>query len=764
MNLYLSERQRISRPLVLFVSGFMAALAVFCYFFASAALWTAAAAALLGGICIFLSPRFPFVRRAAIVFAGICAAGCVWSSYNAFIYQPALSLAGKGGNFTGYVQAYPELFDDYTRVEWKIESINGEQIRPFKVRLYLDGDYSQLQPGDELCVETQLEIPESTWRFDTRRYLNSHGIYLKASAASAQLLAQTQLPFTARLQRIAREIDAKLREIMPEREAGLMTALLFGDETGMETGFENALRLTGLSHITAVSGMNVAFLVGIILTLLRRRAGCAVAVPVVLAFILMTGAPASVVRAGIMQIMWLLSFYLMREPDSLTSLFVSAAFILFSNPFAIADLSLLLSFFATLGIILYGGPFYRAIKRHFHTQNKILLRFCDAGAGILATTLTAQIFILPVQAVFFGEISLLSPLSNLLVLWASEYAFTMGVAAALAGFVWLPLGVAFAWIPRVLCSFILYVVPLLSKIPFAAVSAKSIYVAILLVFGYLLFALVRTYKHAPMGLAAVCMAGMCAAAFLFTALQKQMTAIFAVVSTVTGQSAVVCQADTCLLFNCGGSNEYAVSGIEAFLWENGRQEIDMLVISSYRRADSANVPWALENYHIGMVYLPEPKNEQDMHSCALFMQAAQQAGTQAAVLTEDLHLDLEGIGVDIYVNHSDDRDNGRLLLSAQAAGQRLVALGAIQAENLGRMLSQAPFAHADILALGDYYSSRALPGAVMALAPDCAVISAYYEIDTDLIYTLSRAGAQVITTQRQGRFEVRLPRIYKTPE
>lgn len=764
MELYLREKQRISRPLVLFISGFMTALAAFCYFIESAAPWAAVSALALMGICIFLRPRIPQARGAAIALAGICAAGCVWSLYCNFIYQPALSLAGRSGSFTGYVQAYPELFEDYTRIEWKLESLNGEKLRCVKVRLYLDGDYSYLEPGDAICVETGLEIPENTWRFDTRRYLNSHGIYLKASASSALLLENEKVSFSARLQRIGRGIDEKLHQIMPDREAGLMTALLFGDTAGLESGFENALRLTGLSHITAVSGMNLAFLVGIVLTLLRRRAGCAAAIPLVVLFILMTGAPASVIRAGIMQILWLLSYYLMREPDSLTSLFISAALILICNPFAIADLSFLLSFFSTLGIILYAGPLNRAIKNRIRFSNKILCRLAETAAGILATTLTAQVFILPVQAVFFGEISLLAPLSNLLVLWAAEYAFTMGVAAALAGFLWLPLGVALGWIPRLLCSLILRVVPMLASIPFAAVSAKSVYVGILLVFGYLLFALVRIFRRASIGFAVLCMAGMCAAVFTFSMMQKHMTASFAVISTVSGQSAVVCQGSSCIVFNCGGSSEYAVSGIDAFLWENGRREVDILAVSSYRRADSANVPWMLENYHVAALYLPEPKSAQDLERYTLFVQAAQQTGTQTAMLTQDLCQTLDGMDINIYVNHSDDADDGRLLLSAETAGQRFVALGAIQAENLGKMLERARLGHADILALGDYYSGRALPGAITALAPDYAVISVYSEVDTDLIHTLSRIGTQVVTTQRQGSFTARLPRIYKTSE
>ncbi len=757
MDFYLSERRKIPRPLVLFVCGFMTATAVFCYFVEAIALWAAVVALLLAGGSMFLRMRYPVLRYAAIVLAGVCAAGCIWGLYSRFVYHPALSFAGKGGDFVGYVQAYPEVFEDYTRLEWKVERLDGEKIRTVKVRLYLDGNYSHLRPGDAIRVETELEIPENTWRFDTRRYLNSHGIYLQASASDAVLLEDIKVPFTARLQRIARSVGEKLNEIMPAREAGLMSALLFGDETGLESGVENALRLTGLSHIIAVSGMNVAFLVGIVLALLRRRIGCAVAIPVVLLFVLMTGAPASVLRAGIMQILWLLSFYLVREPDSLTSLFVSAGIILFCNPFAIADLSFLLSFFATLGIILYGGPFYAAIKRRLSIRNKMLLRVCSGGAAILATTLTAQMFVLPVQAVFFEEISLLSPVSNLLVLWASQYAFTLGVIAALAGFLWLPLGIVLGWVPRLLCDFILYTVTILARVPFAAISAKSIYVGIVLGFGYLLFALVYIFKRVSATMACVCITGICAIAFLFSAVEKQMTVSFAVVSTVTGQSVVACRNGNCLVFNCGGSGEYAVSGIDNFLWENGERRVDILVISSYRRADSANIPWMLENYAVTALYLPEPKDEEDMQRYTQFVELAQETDTQSVVLSEDLKLSVDGMDIGIYVNHSDDADDGRLLLSLQSAGNKLIALGAIQAENLGRMLNQAQLTHADILALGDYYSSRALPGSVTALGADYAVLSAYYEVDTDLVHTLSSAGTQVITTQRQGRFAMQLP-------
>jgi len=763
MNLFLSSKRKISRPLVLFVVGLMTALAVFYYFAETIAPWTAAVSVLLCIGAIFARYQLPYARQAAIVLAGISLAGAAWSIQYHLIYQNALQLSNQGYVIEGTVVDYPDVYEDYTRLELKITSLDGQAKRGLKTRLHLDGIYA-LQPGDALRVEASLEVPNNSPNFDARRYLNSHGVFFTASAEYADVIEGQSIPFSARLQRLARRIDEKLHEILPDEHAGLMSALIFGDETGLADSFETNLRMTGLSHITAVSGMNVAFLTMIVLALFRRKYGSIIAIPVVILFVLMTGSPASVVRAGIMQILWLLSFYAAREPDALTGLFVSGAVILLANPFAIADIGFLLSFFATLGILLYVAPLRTAITKRLTNKNRMLKRFISGTATIFAMTICAQIFILPIQAVFFREISLISPLSNLLVLWSAQYAFMLGAAAAIFGMIWLPLGIGIGWIVQLLCGWILWIVPLLAKIPFAAISARNEYVILFLLFIYGLFLLTRLSKRSHIGLITACTFAVAAIIFTASAVGHFYTSSVSVISAGSSQIAAVIQRGSCVVFNCGGSGDYAANGLETLLWEQGQRDVDIFAVSSYRKADCGNAAWLMTHYPVKTLLLPQPQDEDEQAVCDTLRILAEEKRTTVTYVSEDTEYVVGEIDINIYVNQSDDADHGRLLLTARADTVDLVMLPAIQPENLGRMLVENGITQADILAMGDTYSSRGLIGSVERLNPTYAVVTTYYEPSPSLIADLSACGAEVIWTQRQGYFTLTSPRIYKIPE
>ena len=87
----------------------------------------------------------------------------------------------------------------------------------------------------------------------------------------------------------------------------------------------------------------------------------------------------------------------------------------------------------------------------------------------------ALTFSVPLSAYYFGYLSLVSPLSNLLCLWAASIVFTMGLAAVLLSFLWLPLGTILGLVPKALICYILYVAQMLSRLPYHAVYFSNEY-------------------------------------------------------------------------------------------------------------------------------------------------------------------------------------------------------------------------------------------------------------------------------------------------
>lgn len=297
---------------------------------------------------------------------------------------------------------------------------------------------------------------------------------------------------------------AIVNQLLHEPHAGLLSGMLFGVKATLDTKLFDALVKTGTLHIVALSGMNITLISGIVSTLLLRliskRLTSLLTIVIIIGFILFVGASPSVVRAGIMGGIALLAIVFGRQLWSLFSLILALGIMLLLNPLQIADLSFQLSALATLGIVLFGassriddrtskiGVDNRGSKMevegraskidkippssiNYHLPlPSILHHLFTLIEDELRITLAAQVFTVPLIFWYFHRISLVSPVTNVLIGWTIGPVTILGFGAAIAGFLWLPLGYVFAWPAWVLLEYLVRVVTLTSTIPFASVG------------------------------------------------------------------------------------------------------------------------------------------------------------------------------------------------------------------------------------------------------------------------------------------------------
>lgn len=230
------------------------------------------------------------------------------------------------------------------------------------------------------------------------------------------------------LDQIRELVSATVRESLPEPQASLLLGMMLGVKGGFPSSFYEALRVSGTLHVVVVSGYNITVLInalgrGLIFLPLKVRF-FAIALGIFL-FVSLVGPEAPVIRAAIMGSIALLATVLGRQKDALRAFLVAAIIMLILNPSWLLNLSFQLSFLATLGLIIFVP---------------IIDRFTPGrGAPLredLVTTLAAQILVWPLIAYTFGQVSLLSPIANTLVLWTVPISTVLGlVTTALAIFV-----------------------------------------------------------------------------------------------------------------------------------------------------------------------------------------------------------------------------------------------------------------------------------------------------------------------------------------
>ena len=257
-----------------------------------------------------------------------------------------------------------------------------------------------------------------------------------------------------------------INQLLPEPQASLLNGILFGIRAQMPYALYQALVTTGLLHVIALSGTNISILIDLVakVTLfLGRKISIIVTVCIIVAFVMMVGVSPTVVRAAIMGAITLIAVYLGRKSWSILSLFLASGVMLLIRPQWIGDISFQLSFLATLGIILGND----LVKRKY--ARTIWEKIIYALKVNLALTLSAQLFTLPIIILNFGRLSLISPVSNLLVGWAIQPIMILGLATGILGWIWMPLGILPSWLAWVPLSYFLSIVEMLAKVPGAAI-------------------------------------------------------------------------------------------------------------------------------------------------------------------------------------------------------------------------------------------------------------------------------------------------------
>lgn len=216
--------------------------------------------------------------------------------------------------------------------------------------------------------------------------------------------------------------------------SSLLMGLIFGGRQGMPREFMEKLRIVGVFHVIAASGMNVSFVAAVLMSIfgriMKRQAVLLFSVTGVVFYAYLAGFEASIVRASIMAIIAFSAALMGRQYIALFALAITAYVMLFYFPGNFQDIGFQLSFLSTLGIL--------EIKPLFPWQKYFIVE--DIGI-----TLAAQLATFPVILSVFGQYGILSVLVNVFVLWTIPFLMIFGVMAIVSGLIFIPLGKLLVW-------------------------------------------------------------------------------------------------------------------------------------------------------------------------------------------------------------------------------------------------------------------------------------------------------------------------------
>lgn len=275
---------------------------------------------------------------------------------------------------------------------------------------------------------------------DQERVLMRRGVALLGSVKSALLIEVVEAgpPWqeaTAAARAFVRRAVGAAVGQHDQRSAGIVTAILIGDRAGLDADTRQRLQAAGTFHVIAISGGNIAILTGVLLAVLRLggappRAAAVGALACLLAYWQIVGSEASVARATFVASLFLAARAADQRTSSLNTLALSAMCLVAAAPLALTDTGFLLTFGATLGILLGVPRILGALRLPDEGWRR---RALLAPAGLLAASVCAELALLPVAASAFSRVTAAGLILNFVaipLMTITQIAGLLAVAAS----------------------------------------------------------------------------------------------------------------------------------------------------------------------------------------------------------------------------------------------------------------------------------------------------------------------------------------------
>lgn len=442
---------------------------------------------LICSVVIGFLPSIKHLRLWAIpLFCGFLASMIFCLGINIFALPVERELSGKTMNVEATIVDLPSEgeFPVYT-VKSDITFSNGK-TKSVKYKFY-SKDKIECESYDILICNIEF----SKLKDDYADSNYAKNIFINAKLVSeAKVVHPESKPFMYNILKVRKHLINVTKNTFDEQSAGLILGIMTGDTNYLPYDLKTNIRVCGLSHISAVSGLHIGILASFLLLLLQRIKAnkrfsyLLVLIPVWL-FVLVVGTPYSTIRSAFMFSVMTVGIGVFRYSDPFSSLFGSLMLCGLVSPFCALDVGLLSSASATLGLLVFAKPINEWITL------KVPAKIRRKGAtkyivGSFAQTISAITGLIPCTLLFYKTFSTVVLLSNLLVLPLVTVLLFCSLMGGLLSFMPV-IANPLLFVAGVISKIIIFICNSLAKIPFAEISVSRGYLTVALCGVLILF-------------------------------------------------------------------------------------------------------------------------------------------------------------------------------------------------------------------------------------------------------------------------------------
>ena len=330
----------------------------------------------------------------------------------------------------GIIVSHQEEREYKNRYKVKVLTVNSSD-RYQSTQIYIEVKKDvEFEYGDKVILQGEFRKgseQRNTGGFDYQLYLKSIHIYGTLKVENYQKISSDNANWISKsIHTIKLVIAENIEKTLEKEEAQIVKGLILGDATALEEELKAKFQIANISHVLAVSGMHIIYIVIGIEVFFKKWLGKRNVKYVIIFglvfYMALTGYTSSIVRAGIMGMMNIVAFLVYRKNDIWTSIAISLGIILIQNPYAITGVGLQLSYLGTIGIILFNKNIKQYLDNVKWIKNNIQLKkskriskIVENLKDMISVTLSAQTMILPIMLYHFNMIGIYFVVANILV-------------------------------------------------------------------------------------------------------------------------------------------------------------------------------------------------------------------------------------------------------------------------------------------------------------------------------------------------------------
>ncbi len=649
-------------------------------------------------------------------------------------------------------------------------STNIKLENKLKLTVYIDKkeDVSKLEYGNKISVIGTYKKPTESRNYKGYDYMK----YLKTKKICGSLIVDGEVkliktkninPIFTIINKLSLIFKQNLRKLLPKQEAELEQGILLGDTSDIESEIKEDFRKCNLSHMLAVSGAHLSYLVlGINTVLSKKSFGIRrrkiLSIIFILIFMVIVNMSPSVVRAGISTIIAIFATLIYRKQDTYTTISIALLLTLLNNPFAIFDVGLQLSYLATLSIIVFYSKF---TQKQFNNKVK---KYLYESAML---TFSANILILPITIYEFNTIPINSIMSNLLAGPLLGICIILGMFTVIISIILFPVSKLIAFPLQIILKILIKIIELISKIPFGNYTVKTPWFIVVFLTYVIIATLIYNKKKITKILTMITLIIFIAMqVFAFVNIEGKLKIYFIdvgqgdsmLVKTIKGKN---------ILIDGGGSKDpdYDIGEkiLVPYLLDRRIKTLDYVIISHFDEDHATGVAQILGKIDVSSIILTRQLEENDIYRHILSI--AKEKKIKLIYVKEGDVLKIGGIKISII--HPENKlminnpmNNNSIVCKVEYNSFSMLLTGDIEMEAEELILRKNINLKADVLKVAHHGSKTSTTGEFLkAINPKVALIGVgknnnFGHPSNEVIQRLKENGTRIYRTDENGEISI----------